>query len=524
MNKPLRINIRVDSSTLIGSGHVYRCMAIAEEAIRLGVSVRFIHAQTPGSLTREILKGVFEEIEIQYGIDDESRSGIGPEWSNSLQTQDAVAVGGLLSKDFTEHVLVDHYGLTKTWSQEIQKYIQADRLLFIHDQVDALETVNSVHLGFLSKEEMLDKVLDSSEMGIHESRHLSSCVPMSKAIRLAHLKSSNLDSRTASDSSIKVLIFLSNSNVEFLITKLLDSIELLETKKMLRISILQNPEIGKPKRQIDHKIPFEWVTFSSQSEYIDYMIEQDLVIGAGGVASLERLFLRIPQVVFTIADNQLENARSLSSWGILEWLGDLRELPITEVAGLLAPAIENPALLRQKSDNGALFVDGLGSRRIVQLLTKSKITNLSLRPADFADASTVYLWNNEVQSRQNSITRSVISPNSHLEWFERYTLEAQTGSRLFVVEDDYGPIGQVRFDKQEDDTYLLSYGIDSVFRGQGLGKGVVSLGLKVHKAQVPNAKYRAMAKRSNFASTRTLESLSFREVENHGDFIEYELK
>jgi RimJ/RimL family protein N-acetyltransferase len=103
-------------------------------------------------------------------------------------------------------------------------------------------------------------------------------------------------------------------------------------------------------------------------------------------------------------------------------------------------------------------------------------------------------------------------------------LEAQTGSRLFVVEDDYGPIGQVRFDKQEDDIYLLSYGIDSVFRGQGLGKGVVSLGLKVHKAQVPNAKYKAMAKRSNVASTRTLESLSFREVENHGDFIEYELK
>ncbi len=499
-------------------------MAIAEEAIRLGVSVRFIHAQIPGSLTREILKGDFEEIEIQYGIDVESHSGLGPEWSNSLQVQDASAVGSLISKDFTEHVLVDHYGLTKTWFQEIQKYIQADRVLFIHDQVDALETVNSLHLGFLSKEEMLDKVLDSSGIRMNESHHLSSCVPMSKAVRMAHSKSSNRASRTASDSFIKVLIFLSNSNVESLITKLLDAIELLETKKMLKISILQNPETGKPKRQIDHKIPFEWVTFSSQGEYIDYMIEQDLVIGAGGVASLERLFLRIPQVVFTIADNQLENARALSSWGILEWLSDLRELPTKEAAGLLAPAIENPALLRQKSDNGALFVDGLGSRRIVQLLTKSKITNLSLRPADLADASTLYLWNNEVISRQNSITRSVISPNSHREWFERYILESQKGSRLFVVEDEYGPIGQVRFDKQEEDVYLLSYGIDSVFRGQGLGKVVVSLGLKVHKAQVPNAKYKAMAKRSNFASTRTLESLSFQEVENRGDFIEYELR
>ena len=103
-------------------------------------------------------------------------------------------------------------------------------------------------------------------------------------------------------------------------------------------------------------------------------------------------------------------------------------------------------------------------------------------------------------------------------------MEAEKGSRLFVVEDDYGPIGQVRFDKQEEDVYIVSYGIDSVFRGQGLGKAVVSLGLKAHKAQVPSAKYKAMAKRSNFASTRTLESLSFQEVKNHGDFIEYELK
>jgi len=499
-------------------------MAIAEEATRLGISVRFIHAQMPGSLTRQIINGLFEEIEIQKGIDVEYRSKIGPEWSNSLQAQDASTVGGLLSNEFTEHILVDHYGLTETWSQEILKCIQKDRVLFIRDSINALQTVNSVHLGFLSQEELLAKILDSSGVGIHESHYRSSCVPMSRAIRMAALNHSNRASSMSSDSYIKILIFLSNSNVDALTTKLLDAIGLLETDKELRISILQNPEIGQNRSKIDHELPFEWVTFSSQSRYIDFMTEQDLVIGAGGVASLERLFLRIPQVIFTIADNQLENSRSLSSWGIFEWLGDLRELPKTEVAVLLASAIENLAMLREKSKNGALFVDGLGSRRIVQLLTKCKITNLRARPADLADANTLYIWNNEVQSRQNSITKSVISPNSHRDWLEGYIYHAQKGLRLFVVQDDYGPIGQVRFDKQKDDTYLLSYGIDPVFRGQGLGKVVVSLGLKAHKRQVSNAKYKAMVSRSNIASTRILKSLSFLQVEDHGDFIEYELK
>ena len=499
-------------------------MAIAEEAIRLGISVRFIHAKLPGSLSREILKGNFEEIEIQYSVDFESRNAVDPEWNARLQIQDASAVGELLSNEFTEHVLVDHYGLTRTWYQEIEKYIQADRVLFIHDQVAALENVNSVHLGFLAQEELLERLLDPIELRVNDSHHLSSLVPMSTTIRLAKLNSTKRESKSPSDEHLKVFIFLSNSNVEFLITKLLDAIELLDSKEKLRISILRTPEFGKTKKLLDYKHPFEWVTFSSQSEYIDHMIEQDLVIGAGGVASLERLFLQIPQVVFTIADNQLENARALSSWEVLEWLGDLRELPIKEISELILSVLEKPSLLWKKAINGALFVDGLGSRRIVQLLTKSKITNLIARPADLSDASTFYLWNNDIQSRRNSITKSVISPNSHRVWFEKYILNPEKGSSIFVIEDNYGPIGQVRFDTQHDGTYLLSYGVDFAFRGQSLGKEVLSLGLNAHKMGVPGAKYKAMAKRTNLASTRTLESLSFREIENHGEFIEYELK
>jgi RimJ/RimL family protein N-acetyltransferase len=109
-------------------------------------------------------------------------------------------------------------------------------------------------------------------------------------------------------------------------------------------------------------------------------------------------------------------------------------------------------------------------------------------------------------------------------WFEKYILNPAKGSRIFVIEDSYGPIGQVRFDAQQDGTYLLSYGIDFAFRGQSLGKEVLALGLKAHKMRVPEAIYKAMANRTNLASTHTLESLSFREVENHGEFIEYELK
>jgi spore coat polysaccharide biosynthesis predicted glycosyltransferase SpsG len=62
--KSKRLNIRVDSSSRIGSGHVSRCIAIAEEAVLLGHDVRFLFRNLLGSETERMVSEKFEYLVI----------------------------------------------------------------------------------------------------------------------------------------------------------------------------------------------------------------------------------------------------------------------------------------------------------------------------------------------------------------------------------------------------------------------------------------------------------------------------
>ncbi|MCV5778340.1 hypothetical protein OFN45_28890, partial [Escherichia coli] len=56
----------------------------------------------------------------------------------------------------------------------------------------------------------------------------------------------------------------------------------------------------------------------------ELMLKADLAIGAGGTSCWERATLALPTLLFTLADNQLENARRLAQANAVIWLGDLR--------------------------------------------------------------------------------------------------------------------------------------------------------------------------------------------------------
>jgi len=521
MNKTLRLNIRVDSSDQIGSGHVYRCMAIAEEAKRFGIEVRFLYSKSSGLSTSDIVGESFECVllPVSHGSNQVSKSqecsNVGPD-----EEEDANAVLKTLSTDYLECILVDHYSLQFDWFQRISASTNVHRVLFIGDDTESSDLMEQVNLGFPTPNNLSNAI--SSLGRATNGLSVGSYIPISQTVRKAR-KSAAMAKEVQGDQPIRnILVFLGNSNVDQYLEKIRKAVEGLESETPLNFSVLKQSTVPHSRQKNQYGKSIKQVNFSTQEDYVKFMLSQDLVIGAGGTASLERLFLAVPQIVFTIADNQLLNAKSLSAWGVLDWAGDLRHLDVPQITKILNGLNLNRFRLRQIAETGRLFVDGWGARRIVQKLLSPKSEGLRLRPLARDDDSLLFGWANELEGRRMSQTRRVISPDEHLEWF-KISIRKPEDVGTYILEDSHGPIGQVRFERKEKNSFMLSYFLDSSVRGLGLSKKLVSMGMERHRSQHTNPIYTAVALKSNTASKKILKDLSFIHRGSDGDFEQFVL-
>ena len=98
-----------------------------------------------------------------------------------------------------------------------------------------------------------------------------------------------------------------------------------------------------------------------------------------------------------------------------------------------------------------------------------------------------------------------------MNWFEDALYSPDQA--IFILELGSTPVGQARFMREVDNKFVLSYSIDSVYRGTGLAKKLLSLSIEAHRATNPYGVYHATIRSDNFASRAALTSLGFRLTE-----------
>lgn len=107
---------------------------------------------------------------------------------------------------------------------------------------------------------------------------------------------------------------------------------------------------------------------------MEYMCACDAAVLAGGTTTYEICACGLPGVVYTLADNQFDNARSAGRLGILPWAGDVRE----DMEGFLNRTVEELLKLedaiyrREISARMQKMVDGSGAVRIAEKLLKEQ--------------------------------------------------------------------------------------------------------------------------------------------------------
>ena len=139
----MKVVIRTDASIQIGTGHVMRCLTLAEGLKYKNVRVEFICREHKGNMISYIKSRGFEVhiiplLKKDTGIPSLSKAKVKildhADWLGSTQEQDAHICHQILGKLIPDWLIVDHYSLDQVWEMKLQGSFQ--KLMVIDDLAD----------------------------------------------------------------------------------------------------------------------------------------------------------------------------------------------------------------------------------------------------------------------------------------------------------------------------------------------------------------------------------------------------
>ncbi|MDQ5975078.1 MAG: hypothetical protein QG661_2287 [Actinomycetota bacterium] len=492
------VAFRVDSSAEIGSGHVMRCLALAEALKPHGADVTFVCRRHDGDLVDVIrARGFDVEVLAPPSSDRDPAWGmLGVPWE-----QDARDTLDVLPAE-TAWLVVDHYALDAAWESRMRDRVP--RILVMDDLAD--------------RRHDCDALLDPTYPG--EAGRYRGLVPPDARLllgpRYAQMAAPYAEAagRTAGDrgEGPRLLVFYGGTDVHDLTGRTLRAI----TGEGLR-DVPAEVVLGatNPHRQHVEALARErrgTTVHAPQPALADLMAACSLAASAGGVTLWERLCVGLPGVVVSLAENQVASCTALAEAGLTTYLGGIDQASEAAIAGALQALLDDPEQAASTAERGQAIVDGLGARRVAEVMLPTPARALTVRLAGAADRGRYFGWANDPTVRRSALTTRDIAWDEHRAWFAARL--ADGGCHLLVLEADGLPVGQARFDLV-DGVATLDYSIDAAVRGRGWG--VVLLGLAIADLRA-SGRFDIVAdvRSDNAASVATLMHAGFRPTSDSG--------
>ena len=137
------ILFRTDSSIIMGSGHVMRCLTLADELKKKGWKTLFVSRDLPGQNFKEIesrghcLK-ILPRPKDYFDVNINKNSY--EEWMGVTQEYDAEEFKNVLIDEKFDWIVVDHYSLGQEW-EKLTKNI-SEKILVFDDLVERKHECN----------------------------------------------------------------------------------------------------------------------------------------------------------------------------------------------------------------------------------------------------------------------------------------------------------------------------------------------------------------------------------------------
>ena len=453
---------RADASSRIGSGHVVRCLTLADALQQRGVDCQFVARDLPGTLNSLIRERGFQDNllpprAVQSGCD----------WQG-----DAEATVAALDGAGPEWLVVDHYALDARWESVLKQHCQ--RILVIDDLADRQHDCD------LLLDQNLVAGIDARYDGKVPDRCGTLLGPKYALLQPQYADLHNTTPRKAGQVK-RIFVYFGGADVGNVTGRTVSAFLSLRTDVVFLDVVVSpdGPHVDAIRRQVETEDDVQ--LHLGLPSLAPLMAKADIAIGAGGATSWERCCLGLPSLIVTLAENQVPIAKELDSRGLAKWLGDQDVVGESELACALKEMLSG-RVDQTCSEHCRQLVDGKGAERVCGVMLLGADTPLVARLAKSNDELLLLEWANDPLVRRNAFVAGAIDPDTHRAWFQG-RLDNPNQCRLYVVEADKDlPVGQVRFERHGD-SWELHYGLDVKFRGRGVGRRLLESALKAFRSE-----------------------------------------
>jgi UDP-2,4-diacetamido-2,4,6-trideoxy-beta-L-altropyranose hydrolase len=475
--------IRADASARIGTGHVMRCLALAQAWRRSGGSAIFASAEITAALEARLAGEGFQSVRLSV---------------TPGTNEDAAKTAEMARSQNASWVVADGYHFGPNYQQVIKA--AGLRLLLLDDYGHAVEYVADL---VLNQNLTADAAL-YARCATYTRLLLGTRYAL---LREEFLRWSNWK-REIPAVARKVLVTLGGGdpdNVTGKVVQALKQFSEIETKVVIGGS---NPHVQSLQSSIIHH-PSSIQLVVDAPNMPELMAWADVAIVAGGSTSWELAFMGLPSLVLIIADNQLAVARQLDKDGVSINLGTFATLTAKQIASALRTLVADQSQRNTMSQRGRLLVDGDGAARIV---TRLSAAGIKLRRADSGDSRLLWEWANDSDVRESAFSSEPIPWDAHQLWFAKKL--AAPASAVFVARNGAGtPIGQIRFDWNEQGETEIDVSVSAAARRGGLGSALIRAGVDEMLTTTSVNVFHALVKKNNLPSLRAFEKAGFRRSE-----------
>lgn len=133
---------------------------------------------------------------------------------------------------------------------------------------------------------------------------------------------------------------------------------------------------------------------------------------------------------------------------------------------------------------------------------------ITFRKATIDDILTYFEWANEQLVRNQSYNSGIIDLASHSAWFEN-NLNDESSLLLIFSDVTSENIGQVRFQKDDNNTAIISISVAAKHRGQGRAGNMLTKASDYFFSENPGSRIEAYIKETNLGSIQSFERAGF---------------